>query len=402
VGNSNTKNTTEKITYDYDHSTGKYDQLNDLLTNDFENTFGYTQAGIRLRTQRKKYNYAFGANWQNATLEGKIVDDVKDTVITKRFYNILPMARFQYNFSRSKNFTLNYRSFTNQPSVSQLQPLPDISDPLNIKEGNPDLKQEFIHNLQVSYMGVNPFKNKNVFAFFNLNRTDNKIVNSDTLYSSGIKVTRPVNVDGVYNLNGDINFGLPVRLLKGTLRIGSSINYDKGTQFMNSIANTIKTFGAGPTLGLDMSPTDKIDLSLTAGVNYNNTKYSLEPSLNTNYLSQLYEADLNWQFARGFYFSTDFSYSINNQLSPGFNARVPLWGASLSKLMFKYNRGEIKLRVNDILNQNIGLNRTTNQNYIEDSKVNTLRRYGIVTFTYSLTKTGLGSEGRGDVKIITR
>jgi len=312
------------------------------------------------------------------------------------------MARFQYNFSRSRNFALNYRSFTSQPSVSQLQPVPDISDPLNIKEGNPDLKQEFIHNLQVSYMAVNPFRNKNVFAFFNLNRTDNKIVNSDTLYSSGIKVTRPVNVDGVYNLNGDINLGLPVRLLKGTLRIGSNLNYYKGMQFINGIANTIKTFGAGPTLGLDMSPTDKVDVSLTAGVNYNNTRYSVEPSLNTNYLSQLYEADFNWHFGRGFYFSTDFSYSINNQLSPGFNAHVSLWGASLGKLMLKYNRGELKLRVNDILNQNIGINRTTNQNYIEDSKVNTLRRYTILTFTYSLTKTGLGSEGGGDVKIISR
>ena len=124
--------------------------------------------------------------------------------------------------------------------------------------------------------------------------------------------------------------------------------------------------------------------------------------MNTNYLSQLYEADFNWHFGRGFYFSTDFSYSINNQLSPGFNAHVSLWGASLGKLMLKYNRGELKLRVNDILNQNIGINRTTNQNYIEDSKVNTLRRYAILTFTYSLTKTGLGSEGGGDVKIISR
>jgi len=402
LGNSHSRNTAQKITYDYDRSTGTYEQLNDLLTNNFENTYGYIQAGIRLRTQKKKYNYAFGANWQKATLEGKIVGDVKDSLIRKSFNNILPMARFQYNFSRSRNFALNYRSFTSQPSVSQLQPVPDISDPLNIKEGNPDLKQEFIHNLQVSYMAVNPFRNKNVFAFFNLNRTDNKIVNSDTLYSSGIKVTRPVNVDGVYNLNGDINLGLPVRLLKGTLRIGSNLNYYKGMQFINGIANTIKTFGAGPTLGLDMSPTDKVDVSLTAGVNYNNTRYSVEPSLNTNYLSQLYEADFNWHFGRGFYFSTDFSYSINNQLSPGFNAHVSLWGASLGKLMLKYNRGELKLRVNDILNQNIGINRTTNQNYIEDSKVNTLRRYTILTFTYSLTKTGLGSEGGGDVKIISR
>ena len=81
---------------------------------------------------------------------------------------------------------------------------------------------------------------------------------------------------------------------------------------------------------------------------------------------------------------------------------MPLWGAALSKLFLKFNRGEVKLRVNDILNQNIGVGRTSNQNYIEDSKVNSLRRYAILTFTYSLTKTGLGGANSGDVKIIAR
>ncbi len=402
LGKSNTKSTSEKITYDYNHLNGKYDEFNDSLSNDFENTYGYTNAGLRLRTQKRKYNYSIGVSWQQAELEGKVISGVKDSTITKTFRNILPAARFQYNFTRSKNLVINYTSFTNQPSVSQLQPVPDISDVLNIKEGNPDLKQEFTHAIQINYMGVNPFKNKSLFAFFNLSRTDNKIVNSDTLYNSGIKVTKPVNVDGVYNLNGDINLGLPARFLKGSFRIGSNVGYYKGKQFINGIANNIKTFSAGPRLAIDMTPNDKLDLSLGGGVNYNNTKYSLQEQLNTSYFSQQYETELNWQLPKGFYLSTDFVYTINNQRAEGFNARVPLWGASLSKQMLRFNRGELKLRVNDILNRNIGINRTTNQNYIEDSKVNTLRRYAILTFTYNLTKTGSNFRNQNDIKIISR
>lgn len=402
LGKSNNKSTAEKITYDYNYANRKYDQLNDSLTNDFENTYGYTNTGLRLRTQKKKYNYAVGLSWQRAELEGKITTSIKDSLISKSFTNILPTARFQYNFTRYKNLTLNYRAFTNQPSVSQLQPVPDNSNVLNIKEGNPDLKQEFIHNVQINYMGVNPFKNKNLFAFFNLNRTDNKIVNSDTLYSSGIKRTKPVNVDGVYNLSGDINLGLPARFLKGTFRIGSNLGYNHGKQFINGVGNIINTVSAGPRLGVDMSPTEKIDLSFTAGMNYNKTKYSLQPIFNNTYFSQLYEAEFNWQLPNGVYFSTDFVYTVNNQRAAGFNAQVPLWGASISKQFLKFNRGELKLRVNDILNRNVGISRSTNQNYIEDSRVNTLRRYGILTFTYSLSKTGLGGGRNGDVRIITR
>jgi Outer membrane protein beta-barrel family/Carboxypeptidase regulatory-like domain len=402
VGKSNNRSTAEKITYDYNDANGKYDQLNDSLTNEFENTYGYTNAGVRLRTQKKKYNYAVGFSWQRAELEGKITNGIKDSLISKRFTNILPTARFQYNFTRYKNLTLNYRAFTNQPGISQLQPVPDNSNALNIKEGNPDLKQEFIHNVQLNYMGVNPFKNRNLFAFFNLSRTDNKIVNADTLYSSGIKKTKPVNVDGVYNLSGDINLGLPARFLKGTFRIGSNMGYNHGKQFINNMSNTINSFSAGPRLGIDMGPTEKIDLSFTAGMNYNKTKYSLQPVFNNTYFSQLYEAEFNWQLPKGIYFTTDFVYTVNNQRAAGFNAQIPLWGASISKQFLKFNRGELKLRVNDILNRNVGISRSTNQNYIEDSRVNSLRRFGILTFTYSLSKTGLGGGRDGEVRIISR
>src|SRR5213079_2199836 len=101
----------------------------------------------RMRTQKRKYNYSFGATWQQAQLEGKVINGIKDSVISKIFHDILPNARFQLNFSKFKSFSLNYSTSTNQPNMSQLQPVPDNSNPLNIREGNPDLKQEFSHNI---------------------------------------------------------------------------------------------------------------------------------------------------------------------------------------------------------------------------------------------------------------
>ena len=188
---------------------------------------------------------------------------------------------------------MNYQSYTNQPTVSQLQPIPDISNRLNIREGNPDLKQEFTHSLQLSYSGLNPFRNKNLFAFFTMTRTDNKIVNYDTLFANGVKSTRPVNVDGVYNLNGNINVSVPLTFMKSTLRAGSNLMYNKGQQFINGEANTINTTSAGPRITLDINPNDKIDWMLSAGINYNYTRYSLQPRFNTTYFSQMYETEFN-------------------------------------------------------------------------------------------------------------
>ena len=96
------RSVSDKITYDYDPNSGKHDMVNPLLTNNYENIYGTTTAGIRIRTQKKKYNYSFGLTWQNADLKGTITSAIKDSVITKSFYNLLPNARFQYNFTRFK------------------------------------------------------------------------------------------------------------------------------------------------------------------------------------------------------------------------------------------------------------------------------------------------------------
>jgi hypothetical protein len=402
AGKSDSRNLSEKTTNDYNKLNGKYDVLNSNLTNDFENTYGYTTAGIRLRTQKKKFSYAIGAGWQQAELEGKIITGTKDSVISKTFRNILPNARFQYNFTRFKSLAINYNTSTNQPSASQLQPVPDNSNPLNIRLGNPELKQEFTHTITGHLNLISPYKNKNLFMFFNIQATHNKIVNYDTISALGIKTTKPVNVNGVFNLNSEISYSRPVKFIKGTVEISSNAGLFKTTQFINQAANDIKTFTIGPHLRVDVNPTEKLNLALEAGINYNKTKYSLQSALNTNYLSQEYGGSVDWQLPKGFFFSTDFNYTINSQRASGFNIKVPLWNAAISKRVLKFNRGEIKLAVRDILNQNIGISRNTNNNYIEDARALTLRRFFLLSFTYSLSKTGLNNAGGGGMRIITR
>jgi hypothetical protein len=403
VGKNDSKSTAEKITHDFNKLNGKYDQLNNTLSNDFENTYGYTNAGMRIRTQKKKYNYALGLLWQQASLEGKIISGTKDSLISKKFRNFLPNARFQYNFSRFKMLALSYSASTSQPSMPQLQPVPDNSNSLNIKEGNPALKQEFTHSIMGHLNLISPYKNKNLFMFFNMQFTKNRIVNDDSVnLQTGVRRSKPVNVNGVYNLNSDISYSMPVHFLKGTVEISSNTGLFKTKQFINRIGNDIRTFSFGPELRLDMNPAEKLNISVGSGFNYNKTKYSLQSALNTNYLSQEYNTSLDWQMPKGFFFSADFTYTINSQRASGFNSKVPLWNASISKQVLKFNRGELKFAARDLLNKNIGISRNTNNNYIEDSRVLTLRRFFLLSFTYSLSKTGLNNTGGGGMRVIMR
>src|SRR4030095_15992237 len=269
------------------------------------NIYDYINTGLRFRKQAKTYNYSVGLSWQQSDLEGNVIGRLKDSTISKRFSDLLPNARFQYYFSKFKNILVSYSSSTNQPTVSQLQPVPDNSNPLYIKLGNPNLKQEFISTLRVNASFVNPYKNRNFFLFLSAQQTNNKIVNYDKINQFGVDSVRPVNVNGVYNVNGTVSWGFPVRFLKGSIDISSNIAYDKGKQLVGDAVNKIQlnkinTITLGLQVRLDMSPTEKLNLSLTAGLNYSKSQYSIESARNSKFINQEYSTQIDWQLPKGF------------------------------------------------------------------------------------------------------
>ena len=402
AGRSVTTSHSDKTTYDYDTSSRKYDLADGPLSDHYQNTYAFTNGGIRFLKKQARYSLAAGMSWQQASLQGNINAGSKDSELVRTFRNLLPTARMQYNISQFKFISLSYLTGTNQPSISQLQPVPDNRNPLLIRQGNPALKREYTHNILLNASIVNPFRNLNLFAFFNFQKTNNKIVDDDRINAAGVDSVLPVNVNGVYNLNGNLSFGFPVHFLKGIMNIGSDVNFYNGKQFINAQSNRITTKVLSPRVRLDINPASRLNVTLGATVGFNNARYSIASSQNYAYINQDYTASADLQLPRKFYLSTDFDYIINGLPVQGFNARVPLWNASISKQFLRFNRGEIKFSVRDLLDRNIGITRTASQNYIEDSRVNTLRRFFMLGFTFSLSKVGLNPGGPGDIRIISK
>ena len=387
--NGYNRNTSDRFTYNYNPATFQYDLLDLTYSNAYENTILTNTAGFSFNGNGKKYNWNLGMAVQNTDRTNNNL--TQNYVLKQNVFNYTPSAMYRYNFSNSKRLVINYRGSTNQPTIQQLQPIPNNTNTQSIPIGNPDLKPEFNNTLRVAYNTFTVGKNRSLFVNLNLTQTSNRIANSSSLIQSGIDQGKiavlPVNVNGTYA--GSISSSLSLPFMpenKLNFQINVNGSYDRDVNFTNSIKNITNSWSVTNGYRL-VSNLDKLDL--TAGVNgsINQSTYSVQSSSNTRYytfspnisVSYLFPGDIRW--------SVDADYNQNTGRGEGFDTKFTLINSYISKQFFK-NRGTFKAAVNDLLNENQGITRTANNNTIQDVSYNVLKRYFMFSFTYKLNRMG--------------
>ena len=355
-------------------------------TNNFNNDFNANRVSISYRFNNQKLNFSVGSGVQFASLYSN--NNTTGIRIPQHFTNLFPQANLNYSFTKTKNLRFNYSGRTNQPSAQQLQPVIDFSDPLNIKEGNPFLKQSFNHSVRLFYNSFNVFTQKIFFATINASFTSNDIQNSSLIAQNGVQTTKPVNLNGTYSIVGYINYGFPLRKPKSNLNFGMNVNAIQSQTLINNQSNFTRNTGVGGNIIWTTNLKEKWDINLTSNSMYNLVSYTLQPNQNENFFSQFVSVEATYYTKSGWSISSDFDYTYNAGRASGFNTSIPLFNASIAKQVFKNKAGEIKLYVFDLFKQNQSITRNVTASYVQDVNTTVLQQYFLVSFTYNLRNFG--------------
>ncbi|MDB5196420.1 MAG: hypothetical protein JWP88_791 [Flaviaesturariibacter sp.] len=384
-GHNENKSYSHRNTYNK-ATNGKYENFDPAFSNNFDLNAISNSGSTIFKYTDKKLRMSLGSGLSGVTLNSSNLDLKKDT--SYHFLNMTPQAQFGYTIKPQTNVSFNYRGTTRQPTINQLQPVKDNSDPLNEFVGNQALKVGFNHSFGLFFNQYKTLKQRGIWLNANYSITENAIVNSVVIDPSSKKQTyMPVNAKGMQNwfFWGDWNKSNGPKKLGYSLQLQA--NGGRNISFLNLIRNTINYSTFEFSAGLNFDSPDKWSFEARPKIGYNSSSYSNENAVDNDYLS--YGGYLN-----GFVMlpgkievRSDWNFDLR-QRTAAFtrNSNIIQWNGSIGRKIFKKNAGTISLVANDLLNQNKGFDRSINGITVTEDRYSRLSRYFLLKFEWSFTK----------------
>jgi hypothetical protein len=282
---------------------------------------------------------------------------------------------------------MNYNGNTRQPTLEQLQPIRENTDPLNIQVGNPDLIQEFRHSVNLNFSDYKVLTSRHIYVSANYSFVDNAISSRTSVDTLGKRITQFVNVDGNYNLRGYSGYWKQIKKWNLNMGINMDIGLSRNTSFINGLVNVNYNKSGSIGLNLNYDKEKKYSFSINPRFGYTSSESSIRKDITTQYWTSDNEVDATVELPWKMQVNTSAEISLREKTDVfDQNNNVVRWNAWLSKKFWKNNSCEIRFSVFDILDQNIGFRRTANSNFISENTYDTFRRYWLLSFTWNFTK----------------
>ena len=396
--------TSDKMVYDNERSgiwpggTITDHEWNERLSNSFRNTFYNQEFSAGFQQVRKAYNLNVGISVNSAMSQSRdLINSARD-IDARWAWSVAPYARFRYKFTDTRNLNFRYRMRAQQPSITQLQPVADESNPKNIIIGNPELKPTFNHNINLRFADFAQGAQRSIMAMANVDFAQNSIVSTVTTDElTGTRTTSYTNVGGVWSAMAMNMLSFPFGASKVwyfTSHMFMRYGVTKGVT--NGVENRSNTFRINYSPGLAFRNA-VFDLEIRPNYSFQNTTNSVLKSNTRNIHTWGGMFNGTYSAPFGLVISTDLRYSTTSGYTSGYNTDQWIWNGSLAYQFLRDKQAAISISVYDILGQRKNVFRNVTGDYIEDVIYNSLGRYGMLTFTYRFTTFKKGEQPKSKI-----
>jgi outer membrane receptor protein involved in Fe transport len=394
-----------------------------VYSNLINNTSQNHRAGASLTYQKDKIRAQLGAAY-NPTITDNVTSghDPYHNVA----HNWSPQASLNYEINDNTNLRFFYWGNSAQPSTSQLLPVPDNSNPLNISLGNPNLNPYFNHSLRGNFGYTNKKTFTSVHARFGAGLVQDAITSAQWYDPSGVQYSIPVNGPGTGNVDLRLMVNSPIgksgfsifsmtygRYNQSTSFIGSGAlesekyydpenatfdyeafkrDYSDLSESKDFVNNKTQTMSFTQRLRLTYR-NDFVELTLGGRTRMNKSWYTMENSQLTATWNNQVDGSMNWTIPGGINIIADVDYNWYNGYTTPQEDEIIVNG-EITKLLFN-NKCTLALKAYDILGQSKNLSVSDSANYHLETRNNTLGRYIILSLTYRFGNFGGPGGGRG-------
>ncbi|MCI7306765.1 outer membrane beta-barrel protein [Alistipes senegalensis] len=380
------------------------------LSNSYESGYLMQSVGPGFRFSKERNTFIANVYYQRSALDGQIVRDDAEK-IKHAYNNVTYFMMGQLNINRENSLRLFVSSYTDSPSITDLQSVYDVSDAQNITHGNPNLKPTYSHRVNFHYTNSNVEKGRTFMWMFSMNTTldytashlvqrPGEITIDGEAYSPNFYSTT-TNLDGYWQLRTHLSYGLPIGFLKSNFNVMAGVIYTKTPSMLGGTVdsatglitggerNDTKNMGYDFRAVLGSNISENVDFTLSWNGTYNEATNSLNTDKSKNrYFNHTAQGNLKVVFPLGFTFTASAAYSQYIGFTNDYSEDYLLCNAWLGKKVFRNKRGEVMIGVNDLLNQNRAFSRTTGSGYTQNSTNSVIGRYYMVQFTYNLRRFG--------------
>lgn len=364
---------------------------NEDLSNQFRNH--YMSQDIRAGYKHVTSKTNLDAGISLVPQMSKSIDLINhDRDITRNVLNYAPYLRYRWRMTKTRSFNLNYRGRSSQPSMTQLQPVADMSDPLNIRVGNPDLDPSFTHSLRLRFNDFNPQGQRSFMVMADASMVQNSVVSRTTSdRETGARRTTYQNVNGVWNAMAMGMYSMPFRNKSWTMNAHAFARYSHSVGFNNDTRVLTRNLNLNIMPAIAFRP-DNLELEIRPRYSLQLTKASVQSKNNRtiNTYGGMFNGTYYTPF--GLIVSTDINWAKSEGYSQGYDSNQCLWNATLSYQFLRDRSLTLSLNAYDLLQQRKSIMRQNDDNYIDDTMYNSLTRYFMVSVSWRFNTFGKGNE----------